>query len=92
MPYQLHCWPPDTLLDELLATELDLELTTELDLELATELTTELDLELATELCAELATDDVEVPQSAAFSCALFLPTPATNANLSFTHCGDAGE
>jgi hypothetical protein len=32
------------------------------------------------------------VPQPEALNCALFLPTPAMVDNLSFTHCGVAGE
>lgn len=86
------------LLDEETATELDDLLeetaTEELDALLedttATELAALLDeLTGATEL--ETALDDVAPPQTAAVNCALFLPTPATCANLSFTHCGLTG-
>lgn len=63
----------------------ELEATEALELD-ATE-ALELDATDATEL-AEL----VAVPHVEAVNCALFLPTPATCASLSLTHCAVTGE
>lgn len=77
----------DDLLDDT-ATELE---------DLLDEATEGTELDLGTDEGAELdaGTDDAALdapPQIAAVSCALFLPTPATCASLSFTHCGVTGE
>ena len=69
----------DDLLDDVAATELE-DLLDEVT-------TTELD-----DLLEVVATELLVVPQPEALNCALFLPTPATLSNLSFTHCGVAGE
>lgn len=78
----------------LLTTELELEATAELD-DLLVEVATELDdLLVATELDDfEVATElELVPPHTDEFRTAPFLPTPATDASLSFTHCGDTGE
>lgn len=56
------------------------------------ETTAELDDLLEDTTGVELATDELLPLQAAAVNCALFLPTPANCASLSFTHCGDTGE
>mgnify|MGYP001604941501 CR=1 FL=1 len=74
----------DDLLDELTATELEdlLEETTAAELD---------DLLLEETTGVELATEELVVPpHTADVSVAPFLPTPATCAILSFTHCGAA--
>ena len=88
----------DDLLDEVTAAELDDLLVdvaaTELEDRLLEVKATELDdlLEGAIELTTELATELAVPPQTAAVRVAPFLPTPATVAILSFTHCGVTGE
>ncbi len=74
----------EDLLDDTTTAELD---------DLLDEATEGTELDLGTDEGAELdvvGTDegalDDPPPQIAAVSCALFLPTPATCANLSFTH------
>lgn len=74
----------ETLLDELTTTELD---------DLLDELTaTELEDLLLDDTGTELGADDEVLPQVDAVRVAPFLPTPATPASLSFTHCGVTGE
>lgn len=74
----------DTLLDELITTELD---------ERLEELTTELEDLLLDDTGTELGADEelLGSPHTADVSVAPFLPTPATPASLSFTHCGVTG-
>ena len=76
----------DDLLEEVTATELD-----DLLVEVAA---TELDDLLLEVAGVELGVDElVELPpQTAEVRVAPFLPTPATVANLSFTHWGVIGE
>lgn len=52
----------------------------------------ELDERLEAGAALDAGVDEVAVPQADAVNCALFLPTPAYCANLSFTHCGVTGE
>lgn len=69
---------------EVVATELD-----DLPVDVATELD---DFEVATELDDGATELELVPPHTDEFSTAPFLPTPATVASLSFTHCGDTGE
>lgn len=76
--------------------EIDPVAAAELD-DLLDEATEGAELDLGTDEGAELDAGTEEgaldaPPQIAAVNCALFLPTPATCANLSFTHCGVTGE
>ena len=73
-----------TELDERLDEVAAIELEDRLDEVTATELD-----DGATELGAE---DELAPPHTADVRVAPFLPTPATEANVSFTHCGDTGE
>lgn len=80
----------EDLLDDTTAAELD-DL---LDETAGTELEDLLDDTAGTEDRLEEtgAVELVAPPHTAAVNCALFLPTPATCANLSFTHWGVTGE
>lgn len=80
----------EDLLDDVATAELDDLLEALLEESTATELDDLLDETTATELGAD--DDEVGVPHTDAFNCALFFPTPATCASLSFTHCGATGE
>ncbi len=88
----------DDLLDELTGAELDTRLddeaTTELDERLDDTTAAELEDLLLDEITGvELGADELLAPpQTAAVKVAPFLPTPATCASLSFTHCGVTGE
>lgn len=78
----------DDLLDDTGATELD---------DLLDEATDGAELDRGTDEGAALDAGIDEgaldaPPQIATVNCALFLPTPATCANLSFTHWGVTGE
>lgn len=95
-------------LDDLLDGTAGAELDTRLDEDAITELSGRLDDTTAAELddllldeitgvelgATELGADELLAapPQTAAVKVAPFLPTPATCASLSFTHCGATGE
>ena len=84
----------DDLLEEITELETWLEelATTELD-DLLDELTTtELEDLLLDDTDTELGADEEVFPHVDDVSVAPFLPTPATPASLSFTHCGATGE
>ncbi len=82
------------MLDETIEDLLDDVATAELDDLLEETIAIELEDLLEDVAATELGADDDEVvvPHTDAFNCALFFPTPATCASLSFTHCGDTGE